>query len=127
MDAINNITEAPLIGTCALSTGPTKDNIIHMLAVDFTLLLYFLKQLFGTRFRTLFLATLRWPYLLAGQSFIIRTFSIRNPSLLVENHQLDNDLLLALQHPALDTFFDFSPTIFIVNLNRQAVGNAHAF
>ena len=127
MNAVNNVTEPPFVRTRTLSTSPTKDNIVDVLAIDFALLLSLFEKLFGTRFRTLILAILRWPYLLAGQSFIIRTFSICNPRLLVENRQLDNDLLLALQHPALDTFFDFSPTIFIVNLNRQAVGNAHAF
>ena len=53
MDTINNVAEAPLIGTGTLSTAPTKDNIVNMLAVNFTLLLCLFKQLFSTRFRTL--------------------------------------------------------------------------
>jgi len=117
MNAVNKVTEPPFIRTRTLSTSPTKDNIVDVLAVDFALLLSLFEKLFGTGFGTLFLVTLQWLYLLAGQSFIIRTFSIHNSSLLVENRQLDNDLLLALQHPALDTFFDFSPTVFVFNLN----------
>ena len=85
MDAINNVTEAPLIGTCTLSTAPMKDNIIHMLAVNFALLLYLFKQLFGTRFWTLLSVTLRQPYLLAGWRVIIRTFSIHSPYPLVQD------------------------------------------
>ena len=79
MDAINNVAEAPLIGTGTLSTAPTKDNIINMLAVNFTLLLRLFKQLFSMRFRTLLSATLQQLYLLAGWRLIIRTFSIRSP------------------------------------------------
>ena len=127
MNAVNDGAEAPLIRTNSLSTGPTKDDIVDMLAVDFSFLLYLFEELFSMAFGTLFLATLRRVYLFIGYSFIVRTFSIRSSSLPIEDCQLDNDLLLALQHPALNTFFYFSPTVFIFNLNRKVIGYANAF
>jgi len=66
MDAIYNVAEAPLIGTCALSTAPMKDYLVHMLAVNLALLLCLFEKLFDTAFRTLFLATLQQRYLFAG-------------------------------------------------------------
>src|SRR5271169_993041 len=123
MDAINNVAEAPLVRTDTLSTAPTKDDLIDVLAVDFAFLLCLFEKLFGTAFGTLFLATLQQLYLFAGWRFVIGTFSICFPNLLVEDGQLDNDLFLALQHPALDAFFDLFPTTFILNLNGKAVGS----
>jgi len=85
MDAIYNVAEAPLVRTRTLSTAPTKDDLVDVLAIDFSLLLGLLEELFGTAFRTLFLATLHRLYLLAGRRVVIRTFSIRSPNLLVED------------------------------------------
>ena len=127
MDAIHDVAKAPLIGTCSLSTAPMKDDLIDVLAVDFAFLLCLFEKLFGTAFGTLFLVTLQQLYLFTGWRFIIGTFSIRSSSLPVEDRQLDNDLLLALQHPALDPLFHFSPTVFVVNLDRHAISDAHAF
>ena len=96
MNAVNDITEASLIRTDSLSTAPTKDDIVDMLAVDFSFLLCLFEELFGTAFGTLFLATLQRVYLFVGQGFIVRTFSICSPSLPIEDCQLDNNLLLIL-------------------------------
>ena len=85
MDAVYNVAEAPLIRTRTLSTAPTKDNLVNVLAIDLSLLLGLLEELFGTTFRTLFSATLLRLYLLAGRRVVIRTFSIRSPNLLVED------------------------------------------
>ena len=127
MDVVHDVAEAPLVWTSTLSTAPMQDDVVNVLAVDFSFLLGLFEKLFGTAFGTLFLATLQQLYLFAGWSVLIRTFNIRSSSLLVEDCQLDNDLLLALQHPALNPFFHFSPTVFVFNLNGKAVSDAHAF
>src|SRR5437667_3857701 len=127
MNPVNDVAEAPVIRTDSLSTTPMEDDIVDMLAVDFSFLLCLFEELFSTAFGTLFLATLRRVYLFIGYSFIVRTFSIHSSSLPVEDCHLDNNLLLALQHPALNTFFYFSPTVFIFNLNRKVIGYANAF
>src|SRR5437667_3688409 len=104
-----------------------KDDIVNMLAVYFSFLLRLFEEPFGTTFGTLFLAILQRVYLFIGYSFIVRTFSICSPSLPVEDCQLDNNFLLILQHPMLNPFFYFSPTVFIFNLNRKVIGDANAF
>ena len=56
MNAVNDVTEPPLVRTRTLSTSPMKDNVIDVLAVDFALLLSLFEKLFGMGFGTLFLA-----------------------------------------------------------------------
>lgn len=85
MDAVYDVTEASLIRTSTLSTAPTKNDLVDMLAIDLSLLLGLFEELFGAAFRTLFSATLHQLYLLAGWRIIIRTFSICSPNLLVED------------------------------------------
>ena len=97
-----------------------------MLAVDFAFLLCLFEKFFGTVFGTLFLATLRRLYLLAGWRVVIRTFSIRSSKVLVEDCQLNIDILLVLQHPALNSFFDLFPTAFVVNLDRKIIGDVNS-
>lgn len=126
MDAVYDVAEAPLVRTSTLSTAPMKGDLVDVLAIDLSLLLGLLEELFSMACRTLFSATLHRLYLLTGWRVVIRTFSIRSSNLLVEEHQLDIDLLV-LQHLALHSFFDFFPTAFVVNLDRKAVGNASSF
>ena len=126
IDAVHDVTEAPLIGTHTLSIASTKDDLINMLAVDFAFLLCLFEKFFGTVFGTLFLATLRRLYLLARWRVVTQTFSIRSSKVLVEDCQLNIDILLVLQHPALNSFFDLFPTAFVVNLDRKIIGDVNS-
>ena len=85
MYAVNDVAEAPLVGTVTLSTAPMKDDLIDVLAINLSLLLGLLEELFCTAFGILFLATLQQLYLFRGGSILIRTFSICFPYLPVQD------------------------------------------